>query len=180
MLQDGDYGGAEKAFKDFSAAQIPSTCLRAMRSYWLGETYYARRDYQNAANAFAEGYKVLQEQPEGADNLLKLGITLSAMGKKQEACAMFARFNQDYPRATESAEAADRPGAPEERMRLSAARPALTTEEILGADGRRSVRSNRGPFSRSGCRAAAIRSPLCAARPGVGEGARRPRPLQPS
>ena len=100
MLQDGDYPGAEKAFKNF-VQRNPQHVLAGNAQYWLGETYYARRDYQNAAVAFAEGYKAYKASPKGPDNLLKLGVTLSAMGKKQEACAMFARFNQDYPKATD-------------------------------------------------------------------------------
>jgi tol-pal system protein YbgF len=100
MLQDGDYAGAEKGFKAF-VQRNPQHVLAGNAQYWLGETYYARRDYQNAAVAFAEGYKQYKGSPKGPDNLLKLGVTLSAMGKKQEACAMFARFNQDYPKATD-------------------------------------------------------------------------------
>lgn len=100
MLQDGDYAGAEKAFRTF-VQRNPQHVLAGNAQYWLGETYYARREYQQAAVAFAEGYKVYKSSPKGPDNLLKLGITLSAMGKKQEACAMFARFSHDYPRATD-------------------------------------------------------------------------------
>jgi TolA-binding protein len=51
--------------------------------------------------AFAEGYKNYKASQKGPDNLLKLGITLSALNRKQDACAMFARFAQDYPRATD-------------------------------------------------------------------------------
>ncbi|HZQ01321.1 MAG TPA: tol-pal system protein YbgF [Reyranella sp.] len=100
LLQDGDYAGAEKAFKTFVQSN-PRHVLAGNAQYWLGETYYARRDYQDAAVAFAEGYKVYKNSQKGPDNLLKLGITLSMMGKKQEACAMFARFSQDYPKATD-------------------------------------------------------------------------------
>lgn len=100
LLQDGDYAGAEKGFRAF-IQRNPQHVLAGNAQYWLGETYYARRDYQNATVAFAEGYKVYKNSPKGPDNLLKLGVTLSAMGKKQEACAMFARFTQDYPRATD-------------------------------------------------------------------------------
>lgn len=99
-LQDGDYAGAEAGFKTF-VQRNPNHALAGNAQYWLGETFYARRDYQHAAVAFAEGYKVYKASPKGPDNLLKLGITLAAMGKKTEACAMFARFNQDYPRATD-------------------------------------------------------------------------------
>jgi len=100
LLQDGDYAGAERGFKAF-VQRHPQHVLAGNAEYWLGETYYARRDYQSAATAFAEGYKLYKTSPKGPDNLLKLGVTLSAMGRKPDACAIFARFNQDYPKATD-------------------------------------------------------------------------------
>jgi tol-pal system protein YbgF len=100
MLQDGDYPGAEKAFRTF-VQRNPQHVLAGNAQYWLGETYYARRDYQNAMAAFAEGYKVYKTSPKGPDNLLKLGITLAVLNRKSDACAVFARFSQDYPRATD-------------------------------------------------------------------------------
>jgi tol-pal system protein YbgF len=99
-LQDGDYAGAEKGFKAFVQAN-PRHPLAGNAQYWLGETYYARRDYPNAMTAFAEGYKAYKTSPKGPDNLLKLGVTLAQMGRKSDACAMFAKFNQDYPKATD-------------------------------------------------------------------------------
>lgn len=100
MLQDGDYAGAERAFKTF-VQKYPQHVLAGNAQYWLGETYYARRDYQNAMAAFAEGYKVYKASPKGPDNLLKLGITLAVLGRKPDACAVFTRFTQDYPKATD-------------------------------------------------------------------------------
>ena len=100
LLQDGDYAGAERGFKTF-IQRNPQHVLAGNAQYWLGETYYARRDYTNAATAFAEGYKLYKASPKGPDNLLKLGITLAALNRKTDACAIFARFNQDYPRATD-------------------------------------------------------------------------------
>ena len=100
LLQDGDYAGAERAFKSFVQTN-PKHPLAGNAQYWLGETYYARREYQQAMVAFAEGYKVYKTSPKGPDNLLKLGITLAVLNKKQEACAVFQRFHQDYPRATD-------------------------------------------------------------------------------
>lgn len=100
LLQDGDYAGAERGFKAF-VQRNPQHVLAGNAQYWLGETYYARREYQNAMVAFAEGYKNYKSSPKGPDNLLKLGVTLAVLNKKQEACAVFARFAQDYPRATD-------------------------------------------------------------------------------
>ena len=100
LLQEGDYAGAERGFRTF-VQRNPQHVLAGNAQYWLGETYYARRDYQNAMTAFAEGYKTYKASPKGPDNLLKLGITLAVVGRKGDACAMFARFGQDYPRATD-------------------------------------------------------------------------------
>ena len=99
-LQDGDYAGAERGFKAFLQSN-PKHALAGNAQYWLGETYYARRDYQNAMTAFAEGYKAYKASPKGPDNLLKLGVTLAVLGRKPDACAVFAKFSQDYPRATD-------------------------------------------------------------------------------
>jgi len=100
LLQEGDYAGAEKGFRTF-VQRYPQHVLAGNAQYWLGETFYARRDYQNAMAAFAEGYKVYKTSQKGPDNLLKLGITLAALGRKPDACAIFTRFTQDYPRATD-------------------------------------------------------------------------------
>jgi tol-pal system protein YbgF len=99
-LQDGDNAGAERAFKAFLQSH-PRHALAGNAQYWLGESYYARKDYQNAMTAFAEGYKTYKTSPKGPDNLLKLGITLAVMGRKADACQVFAKFSQDYPRATD-------------------------------------------------------------------------------
>ena len=100
MLQDGDYAAAERDFRAF-VQRYPKHALAGNAQYWLGESYYARRDYQNAMTAFAEGYKVYKASPKGPDNLLKLGMTLAVLGRKSDACAVFSRFTQDYPRATD-------------------------------------------------------------------------------
>ena len=99
-LQDGDNAGAERGFKTFLQSH-PKHALAGNAQYWLGESYYARKDYQNAMTAFAEGYKTYKTSPKGPDNLLKLGITLAVMGRKPDACQIFAKFSQDYPRATD-------------------------------------------------------------------------------
>ena len=101
LLQDGDYAGAERGFKTF-VQRYPQHVLAGNAEYWLGETYYARRDYQSAATAFAEGYKVYKTSPKGPDNLLKLGVTLSASGVASPMpVPSSSRFNQDYPKATD-------------------------------------------------------------------------------
>jgi tol-pal system protein YbgF len=88
----------ERGFKAFLQSN-PRHQLAGNAQYWLGETYYARHDYQNAMTAFADGYEVYKASSKGPDNLLKLGVTLTVLGRKPDACAVFAKFNQEYPRA---------------------------------------------------------------------------------
>jgi len=67
--------------------------------YWLGETYYVRADYVKAAEIFLGAY---QDNPKGGkapDTLLKLGMSLANLNKKQEACAAFGKLQTDYPDA---------------------------------------------------------------------------------
>jgi tol-pal system protein YbgF len=100
MLQDGNYVGAEQAFRLFVQLNADHP-LAGNAQYWLGETYFARKDYQNAIAAFAEGYRRYPSSPKGPDNLLKLGITFAVIGRYADACRTFSRFEEDYPRATE-------------------------------------------------------------------------------
>jgi len=97
MLLRGDFAGAEASFKSFLDVHKDHKLSGNVR-YWLGETYYAQRDYNQAASVFLEGY---QKTPRGAkapDSLLKLGMSLSYLNKTREACATFSKLRSDFPK----------------------------------------------------------------------------------
>jgi tol-pal system protein YbgF len=98
LLRRADYGNAEQALKSF-LQRYPGNELAGNAQYWLGETYYVRKDYENAATAFALGYQKYPKSGKASDNLLKLGMSLGNLGKKQEACSAFARLDRDFPTA---------------------------------------------------------------------------------
>ena len=98
LLRRADYPGAEKALKSF-VQRYPNDALAGNAQYWLGETYFVRKDYENAATAFALGYQKYPKSGKAADNLLKLGMSLGSLGKKQEACSAYARLDRDFPTA---------------------------------------------------------------------------------
>ena len=94
-IREAKYDAAEDKFKRFMA-MYPSHALAANAQYWLAETYYVRGNYQQAARAFAQGY---QDYPKGAkapDSLLKLALSLSQIGKKEDACLSFAQLKKEY------------------------------------------------------------------------------------
>lgn len=93
-----DYGAAESAFQRFLAS-FPSSNLSGNAQYWLGETYYVRGKYNEAAKAFLDGYKKFGSGNKAPDSLLKLGMALQQIGEKDTACATFSELKSKFPKA---------------------------------------------------------------------------------
>jgi tol-pal system protein YbgF len=98
LLRQANYAGAEQALRAF-LQRYPNDPLAGNAQYWLGETYYVRKDYNNAAAVFAEGYQKYPKGGKAADNLLKLGMALGQLGQKADACRAFGRLDRDFPSA---------------------------------------------------------------------------------
>ncbi|MFV0626747.1 MAG: tol-pal system protein YbgF [Alphaproteobacteria bacterium] len=76
--------------------------LAGNAQYWMGEAYYADKDYQRAAVAFAKGYENYKSGPKGADSLLKLGMSMAGLNKTAEACAAFKSLPKEFPKTSDS------------------------------------------------------------------------------
>ena len=98
LLTALDYPAAEGAFKAF-LVRNPSHELAANAQYWLGETYYARNNYAEAANACLVGFQKYPKGTKAPDNLLKLGLSLAGMGSTKEACSALGELATAYPDA---------------------------------------------------------------------------------
>ncbi len=101
LKQPNNYPAAEAALKAFVEAH-PKDQMAGNAQYWLGETYYARGKYMEAAAAFAEGYKRYPKGAKAADGLLKLGMSLARANQKQNACVALAQLDHDFPQAAAS------------------------------------------------------------------------------
>ncbi|MBL8709135.1 MAG: tol-pal system protein YbgF [Rhodospirillaceae bacterium] len=101
LLQRGAYAEAEIALKSF-VAQYPKDPLAGNAQYWLGETYYVRSDFKNAAVAFAEGYQKYPNSSKAPDNLLKLGMSLGQTGRNKDACTAFSQLDKQFPSASQA------------------------------------------------------------------------------
>lgn len=111
-----DFSRPEQAFREFLKAN-PSHRLAGNAQYWLGETFYARKDYQNAAVAFAEGLKKYPKSEKAPDNMLKLGMSLAQLKEKTQACGALTELNHRYPNAPPQVKTS----AQRERSRLGCA-----------------------------------------------------------
>jgi tol-pal system protein YbgF len=97
-LLQKDYAGAEAAFRQLVDA-YPNDPLAANAQYWLGESYYVRGQYKNAADAFLKGYKKYKSGDKAPDTLLKLGMALAELGQKDAACSTLDELKTKYPEA---------------------------------------------------------------------------------
>jgi tol-pal system protein YbgF len=93
-----DYAGAEAAFRQLLAS-YPDDALAGNAQYWIGETYYMRGDYKNAADAFLKGYKKHKSGDKAPDTLLRLAMSLAALGQKDAACSTFGELKAKFPTA---------------------------------------------------------------------------------
>lgn len=98
QLRRGDYPAAEAGFSQV-ITQYPDSPLAGNAQYWLGESFYVRQIYDQAAVAFLQGYRQYPESAKAPDSLLKLAMTLNQMGEKKEACLTFDEFLKKYPGA---------------------------------------------------------------------------------
>ncbi len=101
LLRKADYEQAERALTVF-VNQHRDSPLAGNAQYWLGETYYVRGKYADAAVAFADGVKKYPKNNKAPDNLLKLGMALAALNQKSDACKTFDQFGTVYPNAAAS------------------------------------------------------------------------------
>lgn len=96
LLTQANYPAAEQAMRSF-VQRWPNDPLAGNAQYWLGETFYVRKDYANAATAFAQGYEKYPKGSKAADDLLKLGMSLANLNQKADACRAYARLQHDFP-----------------------------------------------------------------------------------
>jgi tol-pal system protein YbgF len=116
FLLQQDYGAAEAGFEDF-LRRHPSDALAGNAQYWLGETFYVRGQYKQAANAFLKGYQSYARSSKAPDSLLKLGMSLDRLGQKDASCQSFGELVTKFPNAPASV----RQTADRERRRLGCA-----------------------------------------------------------
>jgi tol-pal system protein YbgF len=111
-----EYEQAEMGFRQFLQS-YPRDRLAVDATYWLGESYFQRQRFREAAEQFL---KISRENPRTAkapDSLLKLGMSLNGLGARDQACATYAKVGVDYPAASNAV----RQGVERERRRSGCA-----------------------------------------------------------
>lgn len=95
LLRLGKYQQAQVVFAKFinNYANDP---LTSNARYWLGESLYVQNKLSQAAEVFLESYQKDSKGAKAPDSLLKLGMSLARLQKKQEACSTFDKLKRDF------------------------------------------------------------------------------------
>lgn len=101
FLMRRDFAGAEQALRAF-VDTYPENDLAGNAQYWLGETFYVRNDFGTAARTFANGFQRYPDSGKAPDNLLKLGMSLAALDRTEDACITLKKLADEYPKSSAS------------------------------------------------------------------------------
>lgn len=96
VLKAGKYAEAITAFQQFLQS-YPQSTLADNAQYWLGESYYVTRDFQNAAAAFQTVLDRWPDSRKAPDALLKLGYTQAELKHTAQARATLSSVSTRFP-----------------------------------------------------------------------------------
>ena len=97
----GDLEGARRKFEAF-LKQYPNTELSGNAQFWIGETYYLKKDYERA---ILEYEKAIVKYPEGGKipaALFKQGLAFLELGDKTNAKNLLKRVIERYPQSDQA------------------------------------------------------------------------------
>ena len=111
-LAEGDFVGAQTAFKQYLEYN-PDASDTGEINFWLGESYFVRGGYADAADAYITSMRTDPKGVKAPDAMVRLAATLRELGNKTEACQTLATFPSQFPDASSSTK---------EKARVEAAR----------------------------------------------------------
>ena len=100
-LRRGEHENAEQALRLFLDNHSDSE-LAGNAQYWLGESYYVREMWRPAAQSFLICVQKYKNGLKAPDCMLKLGMSLGAMGEKKKACKTLSEITRRFPDASQT------------------------------------------------------------------------------
>ena len=100
-FQKGNYEGARKKFEAF-LKQYPNTELSGNAQFWIGETYYQKKDFERA---ILEYEKAITKYPEGGKisaSLFKQALAFLELGDKTNARNLLKRVIEKFPHSEQA------------------------------------------------------------------------------
>ena len=99
LLSEGDFAGAQTSLKQYLQFNPDAADVGEM-NYYLGESYYVRQGFADAADAYITSMKRDPRGVKAPDAMVRLAGALRELGKKQDSCATLASLPRQYPNAS--------------------------------------------------------------------------------
>jgi tol-pal system protein YbgF len=98
LVKTGKHDEAVAALRAF-LKQYPRHDYADNAQYWLGESFYARKDYQRALTEFRATIETYPRGNKVPDALLKVGYCYQALGQTEKARAVLEQVVNLYPKS---------------------------------------------------------------------------------
>jgi len=100
-------GDMDKAREDFTRfiERYPKHELTGNAQYWIGETYYSEKKYEQAVLAFQEVIKKYPKKDKAPAALLKQALSFKGLGDVKSARYVLKKLMDDYPRSDDAKKA---------------------------------------------------------------------------
>lgn len=107
LFKNGDLEGARKGFVAF-LDDHPQSDLAPNARYWLGESYYSKKDFRKAIEAYEQVKVDYPNSDKAPAAVLKKGYAYLAMNDKKQASSAFKQVVTLYPTSPEAGKASDK------------------------------------------------------------------------
>lgn len=97
----GDTAKAREIFSRF-LEQYPGNELSANATYWLGETYYKEKNYEQAIVTFQQVIKSFPKHEKVPAALLKQGMSFRELGDSKSARYVYKKLAEEFPQSEEA------------------------------------------------------------------------------
>lgn len=97
QLKNGKYDEAIRGFRGM-LDKWPQGRYADNAWYWMGESYYVKRDYNASLSSFQSLIEKFPSSPKLADGLYKMGLCQIELGRKDQARSALQRIVNDFPR----------------------------------------------------------------------------------
>lgn len=107
IQRQGDMAKGREVMQEF-LKKYPQDQLAVNAMYWIGESYYGEKKYENAILQFQDVIQKYGDHPKVASALYKQGLSFSALGDNKNAKVILKKVIDTFPLAEEAKRAKEK------------------------------------------------------------------------
>lgn len=100
-MKAGDTAKAREIFSKF-LDQHPKHKLAANAHYWMGESYYSEKNFEQAILEFQEVIKNFPEKDKVPAAMLKQGMAFKEIGDNKSSLYIYKKLTEEFPKSEEA------------------------------------------------------------------------------